>query len=210
MSAGMSDLRVLVVAADPLARMGLMALLDDQPGCEVVGQAAPDDDLPYDRFDVVVWDMGWDPSPAMLEALRAELAGAAVPVLVLLPDETRALEVWHAGGRGLLMRDAGGERIAAGLTALTEGLVVLDPPLAEALLPVAESAAVAPVEDLTPREREVLQLMAQGLANRAIAYHLGISEHTVKFHVNAILSKLGAQSRTDAVVRASRLGLIIL
>lgn len=205
----MSDLRVLVVALDPLARMGLTALLDGQAGCEVVGQAAPDDELPYDSFDVIVWDVGWDPAAA-LEALRAMLAEQAVPILILLPDESRAIEIWGAGGRALLMRDTSGERIAAALTGLIEGLVILDPLLADALLPAADSASVSLVEDLTPREREVLQLMAQGLANRAIALHLGISEHTVKFHVNAILSKLGAQSRTDAVVRASRLGLIIL
>jgi DNA-binding NarL/FixJ family response regulator len=210
MSAGMTDLRVLVVAVDPLARMGLTALLDGQSGCEVVGQAAPGDDLPNDSFDVMVWDIGWDPSPAVLDALRAELAEAGVPVLVLLPDEGRAVEVWSAGGRGLLMRDTSGERIAAALAGLLEGLVVLDPLLAEALLPITDSASVSLVEDLTPREHEVLQLMAQGLANRAIALHLGISEHTVKFHVNAILGKLGAQSRTDAVVRATRMGLIIL
>jgi len=67
-----------------------------------------------------------------------------------------------------------------------------------------------PVEELTPRERHVLQLLAEGLPNKAIADRLGISEHTVKFHVSAIMSKLGAQSRTEAVTRAARLGLIIL
>ena len=67
-----------------------------------------------------------------------------------------------------------------------------------------------PARALTPREREVLQLLAEGLANKAIAQRLAISEHTVKFHVNAIMSKLGAQSRTAAVVQATRLGLIML
>jgi DNA-binding NarL/FixJ family response regulator len=66
------------------------------------------------------------------------------------------------------------------------------------------------VEDLTPRELEVLGLLAEGLPNKAIGLRLGISEHTVKFHVNAVLGKLGAQSRTEAVVRATRLGLILL
>ena len=66
------------------------------------------------------------------------------------------------------------------------------------------------VEELTPRETEVLQLLADGLTNKAIAQRLGISDHTVKFHVNAVLGKLGAQSRTEAVVRASRLGLLQL
>ena len=70
--------------------------------------------------------------------------------------------------------------------------------------------SLPPGQELTPRELEVLQLLAEGLANKAIALQLDISEHTVKFHVNAILAKLGVQSRTQAVVRATRLGLIIL
>jgi two-component system nitrate/nitrite response regulator NarL len=82
--------------------------------------------------------------------------------------------------------------------------------LAGAVLAVPEPLPGLPVEDLTPRELEVLQLLAEGLPNKAIGLRLSISEHTVKFHVNAILGKLGAQSRTDAVVRATRLGLIIL
>jgi DNA-binding NarL/FixJ family response regulator len=69
---------------------------------------------------------------------------------------------------------------------------------------------MAAAEALTPREQEVLQLLAEGLPNKTIADSLHISEHTVKFHVNAILSKLGAQSRTEAVVRATRLGLLLL
>ena len=73
-----------------------------------------------------------------------------------------------------------------------------------------ETADERPVEDLTPRELEVVQLLAEGLPNKAIAKRLGVSDHTIKFHVNAILGKLGAQSRTEAVVRATRLGLIVL
>jgi DNA-binding NarL/FixJ family response regulator len=76
--------------------------------------------------------------------------------------------------------------------------------------PAASAEAPGLAEELTPREREVLQLLAEGLANKAIAQQLTISEHTVKFHVNAIMSKLGAQSRTAAVVRATRLGLVVL
>jgi two-component system nitrate/nitrite response regulator NarL len=71
-------------------------------------------------------------------------------------------------------------------------------------------ADFGPVEELTPRELEVLRLMAEGLPNKTVALRLGISEHTVKFHVNAILGKLGVSSRTEAVVHATRLGLILL
>ena len=89
-------------------------------------------------------------------------------------------------------------------------MVVLDSNLAAAVLPDKSEMPVPPVEELTPRELEVLGLLAEGLANKAIAYRLDISEHTVKFHVNSILSKLGAQSRTEAVIYATRLGLILL
>ena len=92
-----------------------------------------------------------------------------------------------------------------------QGLVVVDPELARAL-PVnrlAEEDALV-VEPLTPRELDVLQLLAEGAANKEIARRLEISEHTVKYHVNAILGKLSAQSRTEAVVRATRAGLIML
>jgi len=78
------------------------------------------------------------------------------------------------------------------------------------MMPGRDSVHDFPVEELTPRETEVLQLMADGLTNKAIAQKLSISEHTVKFHVNAILGKLGVQSRTEAVVRATRLGLLLL
>jgi len=78
------------------------------------------------------------------------------------------------------------------------------------MLAARERVSTPPGESLTSRELEVLQYLAEGLPNKAIALKLGISEHTIKFHVNAILGKLGAQSRTEAVVRASRLGLIIL
>jgi DNA-binding NarL/FixJ family response regulator len=90
------------------------------------------------------------------------------------------------------------------------GLASLDPALAAALIPPQDQAPTPPAEELTPRELEVLRLVAQGLPNKAIAQRLEISEHTVKFHVNAILGKLGVQSRTEAVVHATRLGLILL
>jgi DNA-binding NarL/FixJ family response regulator len=89
-------------------------------------------------------------------------------------------------------------------------LIALDPALADVVQPSRDLLPQPPAEELTPRELEVLQLLAEGLSNKAIAYRLDISEHTVKFHVNAILGKLSAQSRTEAVVQATRLGLIIL
>jgi DNA-binding NarL/FixJ family response regulator len=111
--------------------------------------------------------------------------------------------------RALLPRSAPIATLASALLAAANNLVVLDSRSAASIL-VPANGLPATVEPLTAREREVLQLMAQGKPNKSIARDLAISEHTVKFHVNAILSKFGAQSRTEAVVLASRAGLVLL
>ena len=216
MLSSIDDLRVLIVAGDPLARAGLATLLADQPGFTVVGQGAGDADLQAEvavyRPDVVVWDLGWDPAPTLEISLErlADLGDADLPAVVLLPDETHAADVWTAGIRGLLLRDVGVEPLMAALLAVSRELVVLDLALTTGVLPARGQGPEPLIEALTPREVEVLQLLADGLTNKAIGQRLGISEHTVKFHVNAILGKLDAQSRTEAVVRATRLGLILL
>ena len=131
-----------------------------------------------------------------------------VPVLVLLPQPTLAADAWAAGALGILLRDGDGDLLHTALQALVQGLFVLETGLAEHLYPAGRAEELPPpAEPLTPREEEVLALLAEGLSNRAIAHALDISEHTVKFHVNAIMSKLDARSRTEAVVRATRLGL---
>ena len=210
--AGGNDLRVLIVANDPLARAGLATLLSDQPGCHVVGQVDGRDDIPaplelYSPH-VLVWDLGWDTGQALQR--MAEMPEGSPPVAALLPEATYAAEAWTAGARGLFLRDTPALELSGGLQAVTRGLVALDSRLAAALLPARERITPAPSEELTPRELEVLHLLAEGLPNKVIAQRLDISEHTVKFHVNTILSKLGAQSRTEAVTRATRLGLILL
>lgn len=207
-----ADLQVLVVADDPLARAGLATLLASRPECTVAGQVPGENDileaLEVFRPDVVVWDLGWDPTVA-LERL-ADLDENGVPVLALLPDETNAADAWLAGARGLLLREVTADSLFAAIAAVVEGLTVLDSALDDALRPVRDRAPDSLPDELTPRELEVLQLLAEGLSNKAIAYRLEISAHTVKFHVNAIMSKLGAQSRTEAAVRATRMGLILI
>ncbi len=196
----MNDYRVLIVADDPLARAGLAAILQD--GCSVVGQAAGDDlSLDVYRPDVLVWDLGWDPDPAALP----DLGDGGLPVVALLPDAIPAADAWSAGARGLLLRSTDAAHLLTAITAVGQGLAVLDPALAGAL-PLDRPRP--PAADLTPRESEVLRLLAEGLSNKGIARRLSISDHTVKFHINAILGKLNAQSRTEAVVSAIRLGLI--
>ena len=206
------ELRILVVADDHLTRAGLAVLLAEQPGCVIAGQVSSGADLPamLETYqpDVIVWDLGWNP-PAVMERLT-DLDEAGTPVVALLPDETYAADARISGARGLLLRDSEASTLVAALIAVAQGLVVLDPKLPVQVPPARDQSPAPVVGDLTPREKEVLALMAEGMPNKSIAHQLSISEHTVKFHVNAILGKFGAQSRTEAVTRATRLGMILL
>ena len=217
---GNVGLKVLIVADDPLARVGLAAVLTHGAGVTVVGQiegksAAPSA-VDVFRPSVVVWDLGWDPvrgldeSPAAgLEQLSA-LSDSNLPIVALVSDQRQAVGAWLAGSRGLLLRASPGATLRAAVRAVSQGLMALDPELSLALLPTAERSAGPEAAELTPRETQVLQLLAEGLPNKVIASQLDISEDTVKFHINSIMGKLGAQSRTDAVMRATRSGLILL
>ena len=202
----MDDYRVLVVADDPLARTGLAALLANQAGCTVVGQMAARDDLAAAldvyRPVVMVWDLGWPGTERWPEPEEG-----SPPVVALVADVEGAALAWAAGARGILPRNAHPGRLLAAIVATARGLIVIDPTLPLAL-PL--TSPELPGIELTPREREVLRLLADGLPNKTIARRLDISEHTVKFHLNSILAKLGAQSRTEAVVQAIRHGLIAL
>jgi two-component system nitrate/nitrite response regulator NarL len=212
MLSAMTTLRILLIADDPLARAGMAALVGDLENCEIVGQVAADDQLPLapDLFepDVVLWDLGWDPMPDF-ENL-AEFAALSPALLVLLDDAGLAGASLAAGARGLLPRRIDVEQLQLALMAVAGGLLVIGPELADALSATVALPVEPLVEDLTAREMDVLQLMAEGAANKEIARQLAISENTVKYHVNAILGKLDAQSRTEAVVRATRAGLILL
>ena len=203
-------LRVLLVGDDPLARGGLAYLLSGEPGLAVVAQAdalGAAAAVERDDPEVAVWDLGADPL-GWLERL-GDLGESGPPALALLLDEEAAAAALAAGARGLLFRDVEGSRLAAALRALGSDLLVFDDALLPPLLRPRPAPQTQP-DPLTPRELEVLQLLAQGLSNRRIAERLGISEHTAKFHVNSIVGKLGAQTRTDAAVRAARLGLVLL
>lgn len=203
-------LRLIVLANDPLARAGLAALLANLPGCRVVYQGSAElladaADGELDPADAVIWDVGWDAARE-----REDRLGSALPVLALAPDQESAAAAWALGCRGVVGRASDEEQLLAAVQATAAGLHVFAPALARALLQASAADPSAPPADLTPRESQVLALVAEGLTNKAIAQRLSISDHTVKFHVNAILGKLDAQSRTDAVVRATRQGLISL
>ena len=208
----MNPFRLLVIAADALTRAGLTALLGNLPSLTVVAQVGPEADFPtqLDLYhpDVALWDLGWNAASALERLVTFTELG--IPTLALLPDEAAAAQAWLAGARGLLLRTTNNEALVAAISGVGQGLVVLAPTLASVATVTRAAEETARVEHLTPRELEVLRTLADGLANKEIARRLAISEHTVKFHINALLGKLGAQSRTEAVVRATRAGLILL
>ncbi len=198
----MNPIRVLIVASDPLARAGLAAWLSGDELCQIVGLVDAQGDWQEEatlyQADVVLYDGGWQSGVDWFEVGEAHL-----PVVALAPDNESAVEAWSAGVRGVVSRDSNAETILSALMAAAHRLLTIEPHL----LPLrAAGTPPPPADPLTAREMHVLSLLAEGLTNKAIAQRLGISDHTVKFHVNAVLSKLGAQSRTEAVVRAARLG----
>lgn len=203
----------LIVAEDPLARAGLTAILAQTAGVLVAGQVGEQDASEAARalsfLEVVLWDLGWTPEDS-LAALAQFIEAHATPVVALLANPALAGPVRAAGVRGLLRRTASATQIAAALQAVVHGLFVFDETLLTGIPATAMPEAAELAEPLTGRELEVLHLLAEGLSNKEIAHALGISEHTAKFHVNAILAKLGSQSRTEAVVKAMRAGLIWL
>ena len=148
----------------------------------------------------------------------ADLAGAlAEPEFVMLLENVRRAEVLHilrSGIRGLVSQDATPEEIASSLEAVSNGMAVMSPEILDVLVPATVDGApddeLPPGEPLTPRESLVLTLIADGAANKEIASRLRISEHTVKFHVSSILNKLGAATRTEAVARGYKEGLILI
>jgi len=195
---------VLVVAEDPIVRSALLGLLSGQ-SFEVQGAspAAVDEA----QADVLVWDLGSDARIAV-DRLR-ELEDAGAQVIALLPSGAPAAAAFAAGAHGLLLREGASARVlSAAVNAVQAGLVVVDPALASSVMPTRDRTPLA--EELTAREQQVLQHLSEGLANKEIAAKMHISDHTVKFHVNAILAKLGVTSRTEAVVQAAKRGLVIL
>jgi len=181
---------------------------------EIVVQAEPaPPDSAVPPVDVVVWDAGSWAESGLSTPVEV---GEAASFITLLPDEHGVREALRAGARGVLLRGADAAHLQTAVMAVAEGSIVLDPSMLGALLEPSAVEAREPALHtgeqpvLTPRETEVISLMAEGLSNKLIAARLSISEHTAKFHVNAILDKLGAETRTEAVVLAARRGILLL
>lgn len=212
----MADLRVLIVSANPLARSGLAVLVEGMTGMKIVGATGVAEAasmagqlLP----DAVLLDAG-DGEPEELDAIaRLATAQPGLPIVALASDHGALSQALSFGASALLPAAVDAPTLAAALRASARGLVSIARTDLGSLLRQderIEPARHAPAETLTPRELEVLQWMARGLTNRQIARRLEISEHTVKFHAGAVLGKLNARSRAEAVARAIGLGWILV
>lgn len=198
------DLPILLVVDDPLVRGGLTALLPEE--VPVVRAVGTDGDVATLVVRMHAEAVLWDADDGVPDARRLDVG---VPVVVLAKDAQRASQALGAGARGVLPRNVDAARLVAALLAVRSGLHIVDATF-EGLVRTAPPPGDGPTEPLTPREEEVLELLAEGRSNREIATALEISPHTAKFHVDRILVKLDASGRTDAVVRAVRLGLLRL
>ena len=211
-------IRVFIVAASPLIRAGLQSMLADSR-FDIVGSAADLESLSGQFVDVepdvVLVEAATYAQEELLNALEVAELAQEYPVILLSqqPKTAWLSKALRAGVRAVLPRDVAPEQLRAALEAAAAGLVVIHPSELDTVL----SATVGPsapldelLESLTRREREVLQMLAAGLANKEIAARLAISDHTVKFHVASILGKLGASTRTEAVSAGIRRGLVML
>jgi len=193
-------IRVLIAAASPVARAGLQSLVEDVPDCVVAGSAIAGelDELALElQPDVILWQISADEdAAAVLHSLKRQNT--------VLLTANAALDMIRAGAHGVLPLDATADQIAIALRAAGAGLGVFSPEHFD--VPSASRTS----STLTAREREVLRMIAEGLANKEIAWRLGISDHTVKFHVSALLGKLGAGTRAEAISAGIRQGVIML
>ena len=217
---GDTKAHVMIVSPSAVRRAGLEALVRENPSAALAGSVSTFAILlqQVQRLhpDVVLLDMETlDGFP--MQSIHAARNGKGEPAFIALvesPTKDWTIVALRSGFKAVLPRDATADEIASAFRAVVLGLVVLHP---RAVRSLAEHLVASPmdplsdlVEELTPREVEVLRLLADGSGNKEIASHLGISEHTVKFHISSILGKLGVATRTEAVTMGIRRGLIPL
>lgn len=217
------SIRVVIVDDQELVRTGFRLFLDTQPGLEVVGEAADGreaiDRVRQLRPDVVLMDIRM-PNMDGVEATARLTSGAIEPVPRVLVLTTFDLDEYvfgalRAGAAGFLLKDASRERLVEAIRVVHDGEALLSPSITRRLIedfaartdPIEPPSAV--LAELTPREREVLVLVAHGLSNTEIAARLVVTEATVKSHVGSILLKLGLRDRVQAVVFAYEHGIVV-
>jgi len=203
-------IRVLLAATSTVRRAGLEAFVKKAALLQLVGSL-------HNALAVAQYAAQLQPDVVLLDLENETPAreSAMFPVVALI-DEPSADWTAHAlrsGVKAILPRDSGMEEILAAIQAAHAGLVLLDAGVMQNLasrIPAASAQPASALDDLTPREIEVLRMLAEGLGNREMAARLGISDHTVKFHISSILDKLGAGTRTEAVTMGIRMGIILL
>jgi DNA-binding NarL/FixJ family response regulator len=212
--------RVLVVAEDPLVRASLARALTEGGSCAVIADRSytelDHNQLQREAVEAILFDLGWSDEnegetnvPPLLDRI-SEMVDLGYGVVVLTGQATQAFLAWQLGAHGVISREARMTQIEIALRAAVDRLLSLDPLFRDQFFPTYDQAGSEIADPLTPRELEVLQLVAEGLPNKTIASRLDVTEHTVKFHINSILRKLGAQSRTEAATIAMRRGLLLL
>ena len=208
-------IRVIIADDHPLVRDGLRALIETTPGLELLGEATNGDEAielaRQQRPDVVLMDLSM-PGRHGIEATR-EIAtngwASAVLILTMFGDDESIFAAMRAGARGYLLKDAGQEELRRAIEAIGNGEAIFGAGVAQRMVGFfarARALGVQPFPDLTDREREVLEELAQGAANATIALRLGISLKTVRNHVSTILGKLMVVDRAQAIVRAREAG----
>ena len=211
----MSAVRVVVADDQTVVRDGLVTLLTLLPGIDVVAAASDGEEavrlVAEHNPDVLLVDLRM-PICDGVEAtrrVRADHPGTEVVVLTTYSDDDSVLSALRAGARGFLTKDADAESIARALQAAAAGQAIVDADVQRRLIEGAATPKPAAPADtgLTPRELEVLRLIAQGLSNTEIARHLVVSEATVKTHINHLFAKANLRDRAQAVAYAYRLGL---
>jgi DNA-binding NarL/FixJ family response regulator len=212
------SLTVLVADDHPVFRDGLQVTLEDTPDVEVVGAVADGqaaiEQARRTRPDVVLMDLRM-PGVGGIEAtarIVAELPATAVVVLTMSEDDDSVFAALRAGARGYLLKEASAEDITRAVRAVAGGEAVFGPRIADRVLAFFSAAALrgaaaVPFPQLSDREREVLDLVAQGCDNHTVARRLFLSEKTVRNHVSACLHKLQVASRAEAVALARDAGL---
>ena len=206
-------IRVLVVDDHAVVREGLRAFLELQDGIEVAGEAVDGEDAvtAAERLvpDVILMDLVMPrlDGIAAMRVLRERLPAARVIVLTSFLDDDKLLPALRAGAAGYLLKNAQPQELVRAVRAAHAGEALLDPVVAARVVETFAGGG-EPLDRLTPREREVLELIGRGFPNKRIARELDISEKTVKAHVGRVLAKLGVTDRTQAAVFAVRAGLV--
>lgn len=207
-----NPIRILVADDHPVVRDGLVAMLNTQPDFQVVGQAATGIEVIQQvaalQPDVLLLDLEMPEMDGVeaLQRLRQENRDVHTIVFTAFDTDDRIVGAVQAGARGYLLKGSPREDIFHAIRVVHAGGSLLQPVVASKLLRQFSEG----FEPLTPRELEVLHLLAQGMQNKEIAAELTIAERTVKFYVSSILGKLGAGNRTEAVAIAAQRGLISL